>query len=512
MKYTVYIVLIFILYLTTCKNNPTKSDNDSNNLDSTMLYLGQIPPGMEPVRFATQEFLANSEWFWHGSPCFSPDLKEMYFVKYPTDQSAMRIYVTRLINNQWSTPAVASFSTFNAENNPFITQDGNSLYFIANTQNGNKIFSVSKTQNGWSDPTQVNIPIPTTHQFGWQFSMSRNGDLYFELWGPNYEPPDLYKSILQNGQYTQAIKLDSNINTEYNEFAPYIDPNEEFIIFESNRPGGYGLHDMYISFSDSNGNWTEAVNLGNTINTSTEDGWANISPDGKYFFYVTAKTGDDGFNPYWISSQFIDDLKPDTLFNPNTVTDIDGNVYNTVKIGSQVWMVENLRTTRFNDGVQIPNVTNDSQWMNLSTPGYCWYDNNISNKEIYGGLYNWYAVNTGKLAPTGWHVPTLDEWETLINYLGGENIAGDKLKETGTTHWLSPNTGSTNESGFTALGAGVRDITFIMLLEANYIWSSTPDGNDTQQALQLHLHQGYSWANLYSMQKYSGFTVRCIKD
>ena len=100
-----------------------------------------------------------------------------------------------------------------------------------------------------------------------------------------------------------------------------------------------------------------------------------------------------------------------------TVEDIDGNVYNTVRIGDQVWTVENLRVTRFNDGTPIPHITDDNQWGNLSTPAYCFYDNSSANGDKYGALYNWHAVNTGKLAPYGWRVPTYDDWKILRNYL-----------------------------------------------------------------------------------------------
>ena len=119
--------------------------------------------------------------------------------------------------------------------------------------------------------------------------------------------------------------------------------------------------------------------------------------------------------------------------NSNTVTDIDGNAYHTVAIGTQVWMVENLKTTRYNDGTAIPLVTDSAVWGNLtSTPGYCWYNNDMSMyKNLYGALYNWYAVSTEKLAPEGWHVPTNSEWGVLINYLGGDTSAGGAMKETG---------------------------------------------------------------------------------
>jgi uncharacterized protein (TIGR02145 family) len=195
-----------------------------------------------------------------------------------------------------------------------------------------------------------------------------------------------------------------------------------------------------------------------------------------------------------------------------TVTDIDGNVYRTVRIGTQWWMAENLKTTRYNNGQPISNITGDSEWCNLSTPAYCWYNNDISNKVHYGALYNWFAVNSGRLAPAGWHVPSREEWNTLINYLGGQDIAGGKLKETGDAHWLSPNAGATNETGFSARGAGIRDITFMMMRETTYIWSSSSDPAANSEAFQVHLYYGYPWANLYSMQKYSGFSVRCVRD
>ena len=149
--------------------------------------------------------------------------------------------------------------------------------------------------------------------------------------------------------------------------------------------------------------------------------------------------------------------------------DIDGNVYKTVQIGTQTWMAENLKTTRYNDGSQIPYITDLIDWAQLIefekfvecpqlTKGtYYWFDNDSSNKDIYGAIYNWYAVDRGNLCPTGWHVPTDAEWTKLEYFLGGTQIAGGKLKESGTTHWLSPNTGATNESGFTALPGAIND-------------------------------------------------------
>jgi uncharacterized protein (TIGR02145 family) len=111
-----------------------------------------------------------------------------------------------------------------------------------------------------------------------------------------------------------------------------------------------------------------------------------------------------------------------TRLQAQTVKDIDGNVYKTVTIGKQVWMAENLKTAKYNDGKTIPLVTDNTEWSNLSAPAYCWYNNDIANKEVYGALYNWYTVNTNKVCPKGWHIPIDAEWTTLTTYLGGEGV------------------------------------------------------------------------------------------
>jgi uncharacterized protein (TIGR02145 family) len=161
-----------------------------------------------------------------------------------------------------------------------------------------------------------------------------------------------------------------------------------------------------------------------------------------------------------------------TTFNPaltyQTISDIDGNSYKTIKIGTQEWLAENLKTTRYNDGSAIPLVTGENEWSRLTTPGYCWYNNDEAVfKNIYGGYYNWFAVNTGKLCPSGWHVPTEDDWKVFKLFLGmtleqveagyfTETTVGNKIKETGTFNWAEGSVTSTNESGFTALPGGRR--------------------------------------------------------
>jgi uncharacterized protein (TIGR02145 family) len=201
-------------------------------------------------------------------------------------------------------------------------------------------------------------------------------------------------------------------------------------------------------------------------------------------------------------------------FNFITCTDGDNNSYPVVNIGSQTWMAENLKTTKFKDGTtSIPNVTDNTAWDALSTPAYCWYNNNEATyKASYGALYNWYALNTRNLCPTGWHVPTDDEWTGMITFLGGGSVAGGKLKEPGTTHWLSPNTGATNESGYTLLPGGYRNVlgTFINAGNYGYLWSSTEYANNYAWYRYIY----YSASNVYSMNNWKNcaFSVRCLQD
>jgi len=197
-----------------------------------------------------------------------------------------------------------------------------------------------------------------------------------------------------------------------------------------------------------------------------------------------------------------------------TVVDIDSNVYHTMTIGTQVWMVENLRTTRYRNGDPIHNITLTAEWDNMTSGACCDYANTPGNSKIYGKLYNWYAVNDSRnIAPTGWHVPSAAEWNTLMTYLGGEVVAGGKLKETGTKHWNSPNTGATNESGFTALPGGSRYFSgkFLQLGIIGFWWSSTKSSKKYANSLNLSYdNSSLGYYKLLSLN--GGLSVRCMKD
>jgi uncharacterized protein (TIGR02145 family) len=200
-------------------------------------------------------------------------------------------------------------------------------------------------------------------------------------------------------------------------------------------------------------------------------------------------------------------------YKSETVADIDGNIYHTVKIGKQIWMLENLKTTKYSNGDPIQSVIDGTKWCNLKTGAFCFYNNSAINVPTYGALYNWYAVNDSRsIAPKGWHIPTDMEWAALEDYLGGSE-AGGKLKEIGTTHWNSPNTGATNESGFSALPGGFRDKQdggFACLGQLGFLWLATE--YDAKNGDDRGIHCSENKVRMLNDNKTSGFSVRCIKN
>jgi uncharacterized protein (TIGR02145 family) len=196
----------------------------------------------------------------------------------------------------------------------------------------------------------------------------------------------------------------------------------------------------------------------------------------------------------------------------SALTDQSGNTFTTVTIGTQVWMKENLKATNYQNGDQIPNVTDNSQWANLTTGAYAAYGNVSANASIYGLLYNWYAVSDSRnICPAGWHVPTDSDWATLATFLGGEGVAGAKLKESGITHWESPNSGATNSSGFTAIPGGIRyNMGTFGMQNLGAWWSST--ATDASTAYERDIVSYQSAVIKTTGLKKNGYSVRCVKD
>jgi len=195
------------------------------------------------------------------------------------------------------------------------------------------------------------------------------------------------------------------------------------------------------------------------------------------------------------------------------VVDVDGNTYNIVSIGTQIWLKQNLKVTHFQNGDPIQSVADSIQWMNCTSSAYCIYQNDVNNVATYGRLYNWHAINDSRnIALSGWHVPTDDEWQTLVDYLGGNAVAGGKMKEGGILHWKSPNTDATNESGFTSLPGGFRydHGYFAYIGERAVFWSATESGSNDALFRILRYENSESINGIQS--KGTGCSVRCIKD
>lgn len=198
-----------------------------------------------------------------------------------------------------------------------------------------------------------------------------------------------------------------------------------------------------------------------------------------------------------------------------TIKDIDGNKYHYVTIGSQIWLVENLKTTHFSNGDPISIVKDNNAWSTLTSAACCFYDNDTINTSTFGYLYNWYAVNDSRgIAPDGWRVANKDDWEKLFNYVGGIDVASAMLKETGTKNWDKPNEGATNKFGFTALPGGTRYYNsgvYGYLGYDGYWWTSTESSDLTAWFACMNAETTTAQLGEFSRKK-GGLSIRCVKD
>ena len=261
--------------------------------------------------------------------------------------------------------------------------------------------------------------------------------------------------------------------------------------------------------SSSYGNSASSVNSPTNENLFTDSVViAGLNPNTTYHFRVVAENQ--------LGTVYGRDTTFTTVITGITgsVSDVEGNTYGTIGIGYQYWITSNLRTTKLNDGTDIPKAEKDSLWNVLSTAGFSWYDNDslFAEQNAYGALYNWPAAVTGKLCPTGWHVPTEADVSELLDYLDGSSVAGGKLKASGTSQWASPNTDATNEVGFSALPAGKRNTDGLfdfVAIEANW-W--TMSDYSTHTASYYYIQYNYGNAYQAHANKRTGLSVRCVKD
>lgn len=270
-------------------------------------------------------------------------------------------------------------------------------------------------------------------------------------------------------------------------------------------------YDVYFGTSSN----PPVVNTGQTDTTFNP---GTLNNNETYYWKIVAKDDHDNSTEGTVWSF--------STSENSTIIDYDGNIYQTVQIGNQIWMAENLKTTHYANGTEITLVESNSAWDNLSLTdkAYCYYDNSSTNGDIYGALYTWTAAMNGiassdanpsgvqGVCPNGWHIPSDEEWTGLTDYLGGTSDSGGKMKETGTEHWCSPNTSATNESGFTALPGGRRHNygTFALLVYNAYFWCATEEDSLHAWFRGLGYDKSYVFKNDY--YKTVGISVRCVMD
>lgn len=314
------ISFIFVIALMACSKTPTNPSQDvtSNDKNGDIIteeiiidYFNQTLPVHFAQLFGPPGYLSNNEWHWHGTPVFSPNGKEMYFSKYIKATNAIEIWYTVFNKDTWGIPVKFSIPGIEGSYNcPVFTDDGTELYFIQSDGISFTIYKVTRDGDTWINPEALELNIPEGKLLGWSFSLSQNKNIYFLLWDLNgLEHQQIYRSVFNNGVYNNPEALTVlDIGSE-GVGGPNIAKDESYIIFDSVRDGGYGMHDLYISFRDDSGEFLTPINLGNQVNTSEEDTFSTITPDGLYLFFVTTKSTDLGYNPYWIKLDEIDVFK-----------------------------------------------------------------------------------------------------------------------------------------------------------------------------------------------------------
>ena len=356
------------------------------------------------------------------------------------------------------------------------TSYGSSISAIQSPVTGNTNTIVTATITGLSSGTTYHFRVKAVNSLGSTYG----NDMTFSTLG---NAPSV--SI---GSTTYLTSVSAQLNG-------FVNPNyfSSVVIFE------YGITSDY-------GNAIIALQspITGSAYTSVSATLSNLVPGTSYHFRIKAENS--------LGTTYSDDFTFKTF---ETVSNIDGNIYETIVIGTQTWMTENLKTTKYNDGTPIPNIVDDATWASLTTGAYGDFGNLPSNSIIYGKLYNWYVVassNPKNVCPVGWHVPSDIEWTTLTNWLGGESVAGGKLKESGTAHWVNTSISVTNESGFSALPGGYRDYSgpSFDIGDWGYWWSSTE--YTTGQAWNRIMNSGYLSVLRSDNNRNIGYSVRCLKD
>lgn len=273
-------------------------------------YLGQKPPGDVPVVFAPGIVTLLSEMN-HNPPVFSPDGTEIYWSELSGDPYYSKIKYSRMINDIWTTPVFVPFA-YQIDGAPILSTDGEKLYFVSwrplqgeKPQSESKLWFVKRNGEKWSAP-KILIPVVNTEQVRWQFSVAENSNLYFD------SERGLMLSRFLNGEYQKPEKVSDVLHSAYDGITPYIAPDEGYIIFGSSElPGCLGETDLYIGFRKADGSWSIPIHLGRKINSSDQDLCLIVTPDKKYLFFISRRSGE--YHVYWVSANFIEELLPKNL-------------------------------------------------------------------------------------------------------------------------------------------------------------------------------------------------------
>ena len=261
-------------------------------------YLGQKPPGTSPKKFFTDELNAAMPFKCHFLPAFSQDGNKMCWAH---DGEKFQIFFSETIDGKWIKPYRPSFAGAENENSPLFSLDGETIYFLSFKKSG-YIFEAKRTGHEWSKPVGLDVRIPPSLGRGWFFSISKNKTLYLELWKDR--KPKIYKAKNINNKYEQFDMVQFELDENSLEMAPYINKDEQYLIFSSIKDNGFGSFDLYIMFRNSDDSWTSPINMGNKINTSSDENAAFVSLDERYLFF--SRRGEI----YWVSAEIIEELRP----------------------------------------------------------------------------------------------------------------------------------------------------------------------------------------------------------
>jgi hypothetical protein len=274
-------------------------------------YLGQKPPGMTPEIFAPG--IVSNRRSVHSATIFSPYGSEVYWTVM-NDPDPMRIIFMKQVDGVWIQPREVSFTSTSEDANPFFSSSGESLYFKSYRGDGNAIWVTYRKGNGWSDPVNLGAPFSSSG-LGWQASITKSGMIYFVRATGGFGSHDIYRAECIDGSYSSVEKLGTPVNSDIGDWQVFIDPDEEYLIVgRYQRPDPSHENGVYISFRKQDESWSEPVNMGVSINGDHGGYWPYVSPDKKYFFFVSdMDNGNWHYDVYWVDAKIIEELKPDEL-------------------------------------------------------------------------------------------------------------------------------------------------------------------------------------------------------